>query len=142
MPPPHQLEGSLAPVLVLIRMQIAKARQHDQPLVDPRVVLHRAGAQRIKARVDAEVARRELREVPEDLRLGELREARRTRAPQLGRNLGLREVRPRQLASPPARLRFFEDELHAAAKASARRSMSPGVRPPGTPTSRASSRPS
>jgi hypothetical protein len=70
--PPHQLERSLDRVLVLVRMQVAKAGQHREPLVDARVVLHRARAEGVEARVDPEVARRELGEVPDDLRLGEL----------------------------------------------------------------------
>ena len=55
----------------------------DEPLVDARVVLHRARAERIEARVDAEVARRERGEVAQHLGLGELGQARRLAAGEL-----------------------------------------------------------
>ena len=90
--PPHQLERALNRLLVLVGMQVPEAGKHREPLVDARVVLHRAGAERIEARVDAEVARRELREVPDDLGLGELGEPRRNLAAQLVRHLRRREV--------------------------------------------------
>jgi len=52
-----ELERTLDLILVGERMQVAKAGQPDDALVHPRVVFHRAGAQWIKAGVDAEVAR-------------------------------------------------------------------------------------
>ena len=57
---PLELERALRAVLVLQRMEVREAGQRHEPLVDARVVLHRAGAERVEARVDAEVARREL----------------------------------------------------------------------------------
>ncbi len=81
--PPHQLEGALSTVLFLVGMQVAEPRQHHQALVDPRVVLHGAGTEWIEARVDAEVARRELGEVSEQLGLRELRQARRLGSAEL-----------------------------------------------------------
>src|SRR5205823_728975 len=110
------------------------------PLVDPRVVLHGAGAEWIEAGVDSEVARRELGEVPQDLRLRELGEPRRLRAAQLVRNVRGRQVVARRLAAPAAGLRLLEDQLHAAsARTCARRSMSSGERFSVTQTSSASS---
>ena len=72
---PLELERALRGVVLDERMQVREPGQPDDPLVDARVVFHRAAAERIEARVDAEVARRELREVAEHLRLGELRQA-------------------------------------------------------------------
>src|SRR5713101_8034186 len=43
---PHQLERPLGAVFLLERVQVLEARQHDEPLVDPRVVLHRARSER------------------------------------------------------------------------------------------------
>src|SRR5262245_57996707 len=122
-----------------MRMQVTEPRQHDQTLVDARVVLHRAGAERIEARVDAEVASRELGEVPEQLRLGELRQARRLRAPELLGNRGYRQVVAGELAPAPPGLRSLEDQLHPELNTSTRRSMSCGVRRSVTATSSASS---
>ena len=53
---PLELERALDRVLAGERMEVAEARQADEPLVDARVVLHRAGAERVEAGVDAEVA--------------------------------------------------------------------------------------
>src|SRR2546423_1212713 len=61
--PPHQLERSLDAVLLLERVQVAEAGEADDALVDARIVLHRAGAERVETGVDPEVAGRELREV-------------------------------------------------------------------------------
>ena len=78
---PLELERALRGVVLDERMQLREPRQPDEPLVDPRVVLHRAAAERIEAGVDPEVARRELREVPQHLRLRELGQARRLLPP-------------------------------------------------------------
>ena len=58
---PLELEGALRGVVLDERMELREPRQPDEPLVDARVVLHRAAAEGIEARVDPEVARRELR---------------------------------------------------------------------------------
>src|SRR4029450_2036827 len=55
---PHELEGALRAVLLLERVEIAEAGEVHDSLVDPRVVLHRAGAERGEAGVDAGRARR------------------------------------------------------------------------------------
>src|SRR5581483_8592102 len=60
---PLELERTLDVVFVGERVQIAETREADEPLVDAGVVLHRARPEWIEPRVDAEVARRELREV-------------------------------------------------------------------------------
>jgi len=57
---PLELERALDPVLLLERVEVAEAGEPDDPLVDARVVLHRARAERVEARVDPEVPRREL----------------------------------------------------------------------------------
>ena len=138
--PPHQLERALDRVFVLVGMEVPEAGHHRQALVDPRVVLHRAGAEGIKARVDAEVACRELREVPDELRLRELGKPRRRLSLQLVGHLRTRNVVARQLSAAAAGLRLLEDQLHVAS-ASTRRSMSAGVRRSVTATSSASSNP-
>ena len=144
--PPHQLERALRPVLLLQRVQPGEPRERGEPLVDARVVLHRAGAERIEAGVDAEVAGRELGEVAHELELRHLGQARRLGAAELLRKLGRRRqvlvVRERRRAA--ARLRLLVDELHRATSAStsASRSISSGVRRSVTATSRTSSMPS
>ena len=142
---PLELERPLRALLLLVRVQLREARQPDEPLVDARVVLHRAGAERVEARVDAEVARRQLGEVADELELRHLRQARRLRAAQLGGHLGCRQAFvARDRRGPPARLRLLVDQLHRAtsARTAARRSISAGVRFSVTATSRTSSRPS
>jgi hypothetical protein len=52
---PHQLQRALGPLGVLGRMQAGVAGQRRDPLVEPRVVLHRAGAERVEAAVEVEV---------------------------------------------------------------------------------------
>ena len=110
--PPHELERALTGVDLLGRVQTPKSRQRGEPLVDARVVLHRARPERIEARVDSERPRRELREVADELRLGQLGQARRRPAPQLARQLAGFEVMTRQRGRPPARLRFLVEKLH------------------------------
>jgi hypothetical protein len=73
-----------------MRVKISETRQAREPFVDAGVVLHRAGAERIEARVDAEVPRGELREVPDELELWHLREAWRRLAAELVGDLYLR----------------------------------------------------
>ena len=124
---PAEAQRTLGAVLLLVRVQVAEARQRREALVDPRVVLHRAGAERVEAGVDSEVARRELGEVPHQVRLGELGQARRLGARELGRHLGARQVGPRRTARASARMGLLVDQLHAAST-SARRSISSGVR--------------
>ena len=142
---PLELERALDAVLLLQRMDLREAGEHHQPLVDARVVLHRARAERIEARVDAEVARRQLGEVADELELGHLRQARRLGAAEFLRHLRHRQpLGARDRRGAPARLRLLVDQLHRATSAStsARRSISSGVRFSVTATSRTSSMPS
>ena len=46
---PHQLQRALGAARVLGRVQAGVAGQRRDPLVEPRVVLHRAGAERVEA---------------------------------------------------------------------------------------------
>ena len=82
---PHELERALRALVLLVRVEVAEAREPPDALVDARVVLHRAGAERVEAGVDAERAVGERRDVADDLGLGDLGQARRPRAAQLGR---------------------------------------------------------
>ena len=66
---PHQLERSLCTLGVLERVQARMARQGGDPLVQARVVLHRARAERVEAGVEVEVALGDADVVTDDLRL-------------------------------------------------------------------------
>ncbi len=139
---PLELERALRGVLVDERMQVAEPRQPDEALVDARVVLHRAGAERIEARVDPEVAVRERGEVAQHLGLGELRQARRLAAGELRPGPaapGGRAAARRARGGPAASAR--RSAPRHGASASARRSISSVVRFSVTATRSASSRP-
>ena len=60
-------------------MQARVAGERGDALVEPRVVLHRARAERVDPGVEVEVAAREPVVVADDLGLGDLGEARRAR---------------------------------------------------------------
>ena len=79
---PHQLERALRALRVLRGVQAGVARERRDPLVQARVVLHRARAERIGAGVEVEVAPREPVVVADDLRLGDLGQL--GRAPRAG----------------------------------------------------------
>ena len=84
---PHQLERALRAFGVLQRVQARVAGQRGDALVQARVVLHRARAERVEAGVEVEVALGEAHVVAHDLRLGELRQPRRLGAAQLAEQL-------------------------------------------------------
>ena len=110
---PLELERALHSVLLLQRMEVREARQGDDALVDARVVLHRARAERVEAGVDPEVALRELGEVADELELVHLGKSRRLGAPQLLGNLRRGQAlvaRDRRRTAPA--LRLLVDELH------------------------------
>ena len=69
---PHQLERALRVLGVLQRVQPRVAGQRRDPLVQLRVVLHRARAERVEAGVEVEVLLRERVVVAHDLGLGDL----------------------------------------------------------------------
>ena len=79
---PHQLQGALGVRGVLQRVQPGMPRQRRDALVQARVVLHRARAEGIEARVEVEVALGELDVMAHELGLGHLGQARRLGAPQ------------------------------------------------------------
>ena len=122
---PHELERALRPVLLLKRMEVAEARERDHALVDPRVVLHRAGAERVEAGVHAEGPVGQSSEMADDLRLGELGKARRLAAAELLGHLGRWEVVARERAGRRPACDFSKISF-TPASTSARRSMSPG----------------
>ena len=68
-------QRTLHRALRLERVDVRKARQPRNPLVQPRIVLHGAGAEREEAGVDAVILLRETRVVAHDRRLGEARQA-------------------------------------------------------------------
>ena len=122
---PHQLQRALGAARVLGRVQAGVAGQRRDPLVEARVVLHRAGAERVEAGVEVEVAPREPVVVADDLRLGDLGQPRRLGAQQLRRDqllerrLGDSGVGQRRRAA--ARLRLLEDRRARVRAASASR---------------------
>ncbi len=109
----HQLERALGQRLRLIRVEAGEALEARGRLVDPRVVLHRAGAERVAAAVHAEVEARQPGEVAHEVDLAHLRQARRRRAARprrdqlLERRLG--NVGRRQAVGPPAAARLLVD---------------------------------
>ena len=87
---PHQPQRALRAPRVLERVQARVAGQRGDPLVQLRVVLHRARAERVEAGVEVEVALREAVVVADDLRLGDLRAAAPARCGGSGRAAGRR----------------------------------------------------
>ena len=81
-----------APVVLLEWVEVAEPRNAHDPLVHPRVVLHRAAPERVEAGVDAEVAVCDLGEVAHDLVLGHLGEARRGRTTEIAGELRHRQA--------------------------------------------------
>ena len=79
---PHQLERPLGALGMLERVQLGVTGQRRHPLVELRVVLHRARAERVEAGVEVEVALREAVVVAHDLGLGDLGQPRRLLAAQ------------------------------------------------------------
>ena len=152
---PHQLERALGAFVLLVRVEISEPGKPGEPLVDARVVLHRAGAERIEAGVDAERAVGERREVPYQLGLRHLGQSRQRGAPQRGREVRNREIRPRRTPGSTTRPRALEDERrlgpgasgparhrHTSSRTFASRSTSATVRFSVSATSRTSSIPS
>ena len=151
---PHQLERTLGAFVLLMGVQIPESGQPSDALVDPRVVLHRAGAERVEARVDAERPVCERREVANELGLGELRQSRSAGTSEPGRQLGLRQAVVRHASGASTRPGALEDQRrvvpgasglgHASTSSSVRasRSMSSGVRLSVTATRSTSSIPS
>ena len=82
---PHQLQRALGALRALRRVQARVARQRGDALVQLRVVLHRARAERVEAGVEVEVALREPVVVAHDLRLGDLGQLRRLGAAEAAR---------------------------------------------------------
>ena len=109
---PHQLERALGALVLLVRVQRREAGERGDALVDARVVLHRAGAERVEAGVDAEVAVGEVREVADDLVLGQLRQPRRLLARERGGHLGHGQAVVREATGAAARLALLVDEVH------------------------------
>ena len=66
---PHQLERALRALGVLQRVQAGVPGQRGDALVQARVVLHRARAERVEARVEVEVALGQAHVVAHDLGL-------------------------------------------------------------------------
>ena len=127
---PHELERALRTIVLLVRMEVSEPRQPSDTFVDARVVLHRATPERVEARVDAERAIGERRYVANDLRLGDLRKSRRTRAKKLRREFGPGEAVVGHTPGTTAGAALLEDELHqhTSLRTVASRSTSSGVR--------------
>ena len=97
----HQRQVALHRVRVLQRMRLGEAGQPRDLLVDLRVVLHGAGAERIESGIDAEIALRQRKVVPHHVELRQFRQAG-IGAPFVRRQRGLRHVAGRQIGAVPA----------------------------------------
>ncbi len=104
-----QLERALDGGDRLQGMQIGQARQPRHLLVEARVVLHGAGAERIEPRVDRVVLLAEPRVVPHHLGLREAGEPDRPLAPQAAQALAIASRRGQIDAGAPL-LSLLEDE--------------------------------
>src|SRR5262245_46324527 len=91
-------------------MQIGDPRRPRQSLIQARVVLHRAGAERVKAKVDGIVLLRETREVAHDLRLRKSGQANRPAAADPAQPL-LDRGRLRQVDPGAPRFVLLEEQL-------------------------------
>src|SRR6188472_549030 len=102
-------------------MEPGVARQRRDALVEARVVLHRAGPERVDARVEVEVAAREARVVADDLRLRHLGQPGRLVAQQLGgdqlvdRDVAARDAGGGNRGGAAAWHRALEDRRRAVA---------------------------
>ena len=113
-----QPQGALGPFGRRVRVQSRKARQARRVLMNLGVVLHRTGAKRIKAFVNAEVAVRQARVVTHHVELADLRQRGRLFA-QLGGGDQLfqrcvRDVGVRIRGSDPPRDAEVEDDREVA----------------------------
>ena len=108
---PHQLERALRHGLGRERVPRREARQPRHLLVDARVVLHGAGAERVHVLIDREVQARESREVTRDLDLGDLGPSRDLLAQERWRDRDDRgHVERRQRVADLAPARALENE--------------------------------
>ena len=105
---PHESKRALRVFVVGMRMQVAESGSMAARSFTRGVVLHRAGAERIEARIDSEGAVGERREVTHDLGLGELGQAWRTGSAKPTREAPAREGRAAAVARRVA--------LHATAR--------------------------
>ena len=115
----HQLQRALRALRRLQRVQPRVTGERGDPLVQPRVVLHRARPERVEARVEIEVATRELDVVTDQLGLGDLGQARdgvtaQGRRQQLG-GLDLGNVERGRDERPAPRGALLEDRRRAVA---------------------------
>ena len=102
----REREDALRRAVRLTRMHVGK--EPGDAVVHLRVVLHRAGAERIHPGIDRIVQLREVRVVAHDLRLRQLRQPQRCRSPERVRDLG-GLVRP-HVPAAPSRSRELEEQ--------------------------------
>ena len=101
---PHQLERALRVIGVLQRVQAGVPGQRGGALVQARVVLHRARAERVEAGVEVVVALRDADVVAHELGLGDLGQRRAARS-GAGARAAARAGRRRGLRGPGRRTR-------------------------------------
>ncbi len=109
----EHFQGALRQRFWPVGMGLGEALDARDELIDPGVVLHGAGAERVHAEVDGVIPRGEAGEVADDLDLGELGELGTARAPGISQQLGgidCRHIERRQLVSLLAGRRLFEDQ--------------------------------
>jgi hypothetical protein len=109
----HDAQRTLAERLRQIGMRIRNSLNRRDRLVHPRVVLHRAGAERIHAEVDRIVPCRQPREVANDLDLAHLRHHAKITAQAIAqqrRGIHRWHIQLRQPISLLPRRRLLEDQ--------------------------------
>ena len=111
----EELQHALGGGVVLERVEVGKPAQPGEPLVPLRVVLHGARPERVEVGVDRHVPGGQVRVMPHEVDLADLRQrGRRVRevlprdefAERPGRHVG-----GRQLVAPPPGPREFKDEF-------------------------------
>src|SRR5712691_1130613 len=127
---PHQLERALDALLVLVRVQAREPGQGGRLLVEHRVVLHRAAAERVEVLADRVVQRGQAAVVAHDLGLAEPGQARRARAKHLSRqhvrrgragDVGLRKPRRVDRGAAELEAEWFSHYCSAATSSSSAR---------------------
>ena len=110
----HHFHGALRQTLRLVRMRPRQTFQPRHRFIDARVVLHRAGTQRVHAEIDRIVPRGKPREVANHFHFADFRKPVDTVAHLCGTQrfgrIHHRHIERRQLIADLARRALFEDQ--------------------------------
>ena len=110
----QHLQRALGGLGRLQRMQLGKSRQRGQGLIDPGIVFHGAGTQRIKSVIDAVGLLGKLGIMPVQIHLGQFRQARRLGTQHIGIKDRRRRIAGGQVFHAPAGVGPFKQQLHRA----------------------------